>query len=101
MCVFQSPPPPPPKDGFRPLGYSLNVNLFEEGNVRKCPDYILVDHLPKLVVLEELVPGTLEIQDNARRYTAEKSYTSPIQNTIISSCLLTKKGSLTTFLLTV
>ena len=34
--------------------------MLEEGYIRESPDYILVDHLAQFVVLEELVPGTLQ-----------------------------------------
>ena len=41
------------------INYSLNVVLFEELYVRKCSDDILTNQLLQVVVLKELVPGTL------------------------------------------
>ena len=40
--------------------YSLYIVLLEELYVRECSDHILPDHLLQFIVLEELVPWTLQ-----------------------------------------
>ena len=45
--------------GFNTQHHSLYVDLFEERYIWKGSDHVLVDHLPQLVIQEELMPGTL------------------------------------------
>ena len=53
------PPLPPPSPPSPPSPSSLDMCLFEEGHVRKGTHHILIDHLPKLIVQKEPVPGAL------------------------------------------
>ena len=63
---------------------SLDVVLLEEGHIREGPHHVLPDQLTQLVVLKELMPGTLEthtttvsISDDHYQVTQTQGYPLP------------------------